>query len=118
MKAVWIGAFAISLLASIADGRAFPVPPLGSVVAIPTAPLMLVRHHHHHHGHWRRGHSHETDEAEPEAATPGVPAPADNGALSGSGQPAPTAPVTNRRARGSGSSGPAIRWVDPEKSPR
>jgi len=117
MRTVWIGAFAIALLGSATDGRAFPVPALGSAIPMPAGPLTLVRHHHHHHGHWRHGRSHESDEAEPETA-PSVPAPADNGGLSGSDQPAPAAPVLGRRARASGSSGPTIRWVDPEKSPR
>jgi hypothetical protein len=118
MKAVWIGAFAIALLGCAADGRAFPVAPLGSVIAMPAAPFMLVRHHHHHHGHWRHGRPHQTDEAEPESAMPGMSVPTNEGALSGSDQPAPAAPVPGRGARASGSSAPTIRWVDPEKAPR
>jgi hypothetical protein len=73
--------------------------------------LVLIRRHHHH-GHWRHHHSRGADTDEPEAAAPGGGPPA-----------APLAPeasqiAPNRTSRGSGSSRPAIRWVNPEKSAR
>jgi hypothetical protein len=127
MKTVWIGAFAVTLLGSAA-GWALPAAPPGPgpAVAGPSQPLLLIRHHHRHgHGHWR---SRWSDEREPEAIDPGTMiGPSPGRGISGSEQPAvsaapppavaPPAAAPNRARRGSGSA-PAIRWVDPEKSPR
>jgi len=127
MKTVLIGAFAATLLGSAALGWALPAAPgPGPAVAGPSQPLLLIRHHHRHgHGHWR---SRWSDERGPEGIDPGTtigPSPARG--ISGSEQPAisaspppaaaPPAAAPNRARRGSGSA-PAIRWVDPEKSPR
>jgi hypothetical protein len=73
--------------------------------------LVLIRHHHRH-GHWRHHHAHGSDTDQPEAAAPG-------GDPSVASLP-PDAPQTapSRTSRGSGSSRPAIRWVNPEKSAR
>jgi hypothetical protein len=127
MKTVLIGAFAATLLGSAALGWALPTAPgPGPAVAGPSQPLLLIRHHHRHgHGHWR---SRWSDEREPEAIDPGTAiGPSSGRGISGSEQPAisasppptaaPPAAAPNRARRGSGS-GPAIRWVDPEKSPR
>jgi len=128
MKTVWIGAFVIALLGSAATGWALPAAPApGPAVAGPSSPLLLIRHHRHH-GHWRHGRSRWSDEREREAIDPGTTiGPSSGRGISGSEQPAvsasppstaaPPAAAPNRARRGSGSA-PAIRWVDPEKSPR
>jgi hypothetical protein len=117
IKAVWIGAFAIALVAPASAGWALPNPPaLAPVVAAATGPLLLIRHHHRH-GYWGHRHSRWPGDDEPEAAAPDTNQP---GAAAAppvtAGRPPQTAP--SRAGRGSGSSSPAIRWVDPEKSPR
>ena len=129
MKTVWIGALAIALLGSAEAGWALPAAPVpGPVVAEPSSPLLLIRHHRHggHGRHWRSRWSNR----EPGEAMPGtvIDPPYGSGA-SGSEQSAPAASprasipgpppasAPNRPRRGSGSP-PAIRWVDPEKSGR
>src|SRR5947207_9795063 len=123
MKTVWIGALGMALLGSVAAGWALPAapPPPGPVVAEPSSPLLLIRHHRHrgHGRHWRSRWS----EREPREATPGavIDPPYGSGA-SGSEQAAPPASprastpepppasTPSRPRRGSGSP-PAIRWV-------
>ena len=129
MKTIWIGAFAIALSGSASSGWALPVAPAaGPAVGERSSSLLLIRHHRHrgHGRHWRSRWS----EREPGPATPGtVMNPPYGSDASGSEQPAPSASprasipepppasAPNRPRRGSGSP-PAIRWVDPEKSPR
>jgi hypothetical protein len=115
IKAAWIGAFAIALVTPASAGWALPNPPaLAPAVAAATGPLLVIRHHH---GHWRHRHSRWPGDDEPEAAAPGTDQP---GAAVAppvtAARPPPTAP--SRATRGSGSSAPAIRWVDPEKPVR
>jgi len=124
MKTVWIGAAAIALFGSATVGWAVPIAPAPEpAVAASASPLLLIRHHRHH-GHWRHGRSRWLDEREPEAA---MPEPPSGTAIIGSEQPpmsarppAAAAPSStpNRAGHHSGSSKPAIRWVDPEKSGR
>jgi hypothetical protein len=104
------------LVAPASAGWALPNPPaLAPAVAAATGPLLLIRHHRH--GYWRHRHSRWPSDDEPEAAAPDTNQP---GAAAAppitAARPPPTAP--SRATRGSGSSAPAIRWVDPEKSPR
>jgi hypothetical protein len=129
MKTVWIGALGIALLGSAEAGWALPAaPPPVPAVAEPSSPLLLIRHHRHHH-HPRHSRSRSLREPAPEAAAPGtVREPPDGSEMSGSDRPAastsaptstePAQPALNRAGRHSGSSKPAIRWVDPEKSGR
>jgi len=73
IKATWIGAFAIALVAPASAGWALPNPPaLAPAVAAATGPLLLIRHHH---GHWRHRHSRWPGDDEPEAAAPGTDQP-------------------------------------------
>jgi len=126
MKTVWIGATAIALFGWATVGWAVPIAPTAEpTLAASSSPLLLIRHHHHH-GHWRHGRSRWSDEREPEAAMPEPPSGTET---NGSEQPAMSArrpttsapsptPTPNRAGHHSGSSKPAIRWVNPEKSGR
>ena len=130
MKAALLGAFAI-LLAGIGTAptaRALPAAPLAEAAA--TGHTALPIRHHRHHGRWRHWSYRYPPYSEPEAASPtttpeATPAPPYRGAERGSAQPVvPPAhtqssrDTTSRAARGSGSSRPAIRWVDPDRPAR
>src|SRR5438132_7437385 len=131
MKAALLGAFAIVLAGTGASpaARALPAAPPPEAAAAGHIALLPVRHHRHH-GHWRhwsyRYSPYASPEAEPPPTAPETtPAPPSRVPYSGSAQPvAPPAPTQSSRdtasrgARGSGSSRPAIRWVDPEKPAR
>jgi len=84
-------------------------------VTAPAEPLVLIRHHHRH-GHWRYRRSYGPGDDEPEAAIPETMPPALSPSPPPLARPVPNTPGVT--SRGSGSSRPAIRWVDPEKSPR
>jgi len=114
IKTAWIGAFAIPLMAPASVGWSLPNPPAPlPVLAASSAPLLLIRHHHHH-GHRRHRQSRWPGDDEPDA--PG----SDQPAVSASPPDAGARPhaVPGRATRGSGSSPPAIRWVNPERSAR
>jgi hypothetical protein len=118
IKAAVIGALVLALSAWAAPASALPYAPMPvSVSSAGSEKLLLIRHHHHH-GHWRHRRSHGPGGDEPEAALPGADAPA----ASGLSPPEPSEPslqaMPGRASRGSGSSRPAIRWVDPEKQTR
>jgi hypothetical protein len=129
MKTVWIGAFALALLGSADAGWALPAAPATALEAAgPSGQLLLIRHHRHR-GHGRHSRSRWWD-GEPGEAMPGtVTDPPYGSGTSAADPPAasasprasspepPPAATPNRPRRGSGSP-PAIRWVDPEKSPR
>ena len=131
MKAAWLGACVI-VLAGIGlapAARALPAAPLPEAVAAGHTALLPVRHHRHH-GHWRRWSDrympYASPETEPPATAPETaPPPAHRTPYSGSARPVappaqtqPSRDTTSRAARGSGSSRPAIRWVDPDKPVR
>jgi hypothetical protein len=117
IKAAVIGALVLALSAWAAPASALPYAPMPASVSSAGPELLLIRHHHHH-GHWRHRRSHGRGGDEPQAALPGADAPA----ASGSSPPKPSEPslqaAPGRASRGSGSSRPAIRWVDPEKQTR
>jgi len=117
IKAAVIGALVLALSAWAAPASALPHAAMPVSVSSARPELLLIRHHHHH-GHWRHRRSHGPGGDEPEAALPGADAPA----ASGLSPPEPSEPslqaVPGRASRGSGSSRPAIRWVDPEKQTR
>jgi len=117
IKASVIGGLGLALSAWAAPANALPHATMPVSVSSAGPELLLVRHHHHH-GHWRHRRSHGPGGDEPEAALPGAAAPA----ASGLSPPEPSVPslqaAPGRASRGSGSSRPAIRWVDPEKQTR
>src|SRR5437764_9005498 len=117
IKAAVIEALVLALSAWSAPASALPYAPMPVSVSSAGPELLLIRHHHHH-GHWRHRRSHGPGGDESEAALPGADAPA----ASGLSPPEPSEPslqaVPGRASRGSGSSRPAIRWVDPEKQTR
>jgi hypothetical protein len=117
IKAAVIGALVLALSAWAAPASALPRAAMPVSVSSARPELLLIRHHHHH-GHWRHRRSHGPGGDEPEAALPGADAPA----ASGLSPPEPSEPslqaAPGRASRGSGSSRPAIRWVDPEKQTR
>jgi len=116
IRTAWIGAFVLVLLASAAPGWALPSGPIpGPAVASPAEAFVLIRHHHRH-GHWRHRRSHGTGNDEAEAVVPETAPPAVSALPRPVERPLQSAPGAT--SRGSGSSRPAIRWVDPEKSPR
>src|SRR5437764_13532293 len=116
IKAAVIGALVLALSAWAAPASALPYAPMPvSVSSTGSEKLLLIRHHHH--GHWRHRRSHGPRGDEPQAALPGAAAPALTVSPPESGEPSLQA-VPGRASRGSGSSRPAIRWVDPEKQTR
>jgi len=131
MKAALLGAFAI-LLAGIGPAptaRALPAAPLAEAAATGHTALLPIRHHRHH---WRgrRWSDRYSPYSEPEATPPATaaetaPTPPSRGTERGLARPVvPPAhtqssrDTTSRAARGSGSSRPAIRWVDPDRPAR
>jgi hypothetical protein len=132
-KAALLGGFAIFLVAigTAPTARASPAvarpPEAGSAGHM--ALLLPVRHHRHH-GYWRhwsdRYAPYPSPETEPPTTAPETtPPPSDRAPYSGSArpvvpptQPQPSRDTTSRSTRGSGSSRPAIRWVDPDKPVR
>jgi hypothetical protein len=116
IKAAVIGALGLALSAWAAPASALPHAAMPVSVSSAAPELLLIRHHHHH-GHWRHRRSHGPGGDEPEAALPGAAAPAATASPPESGEPSLQA-VPGRASRGSGSSRPAIRWVDPEKQTR
>ena len=131
MKAALLGGFAI-ILAGIGlapTARALPAAPLPEAAAAGHMALLPVRHHRRHgYGrHWSYRYSpYASPETEgPPTAAETTPAPSYRGPNSGSAQPVvppaqtqPSRDTAGRAARGSGSSRPAIRWVDPDRPTR
>jgi hypothetical protein len=131
MKAALLGAFAIVLagIGTAPTARALPAAPLAEAAAAGHAALVPIRHHRHH---WRgrRWSDRYGLYSEPEATPPATaaetaPTPPYRGTESRSAQPVvppaqtqPSRDTTNRATRGSGSSRPAIRWVDPDRPAR
>jgi hypothetical protein len=116
IKAAVIGALGLALSAWAAPASALPHAPMLAISAAGSEKLLLIRHHHRH-GHWRHRRSHGPGDDEPEAALPGDDAPAASGSSPKPSEPSLQA-APGRASRGSGSSRPAIRWVDPEKQTR
>jgi hypothetical protein len=117
IKAAVIGALALAWSACAAPAWALPHAAMPLSVSSADSGLLLLARHHHHHGHWRHRRSHRPGGDEPQAALPGADAPAASASPPESMKPSlPAAP--GRASRGSGSSRPAIRWVDPEKLTR
>jgi len=130
MKAALLGGFAIVLagIGTTPAARALPIAPLPEAAAEHMA-LLPVRHHRHH-GYWRRWSYRYSPYASPEAEPPptapeATPAPSSRAPYSGSAQPVappaqtqPSRDTASRSTRGSGSSRPAIRWVDPDRPAR
>jgi hypothetical protein len=116
IRTAWSFGFALALLASAGPGWALPSAPSSQAdFALSAEPLLLIRHHHRH-GHWRHRRPHGFSNDEPAAAIPEAAPPAVSASPLPVERPLRNTPgATNR---GSGSSRPAIRWVDPEKSPR
>src|SRR5438309_493818 len=129
MKAALLGGFAIVLagIGTTPAARALPIAPLPEAAAAAHTALLPVRHHRHH-GYWRRWSYRYSPYASPETEPPptapeATPAPSSRAPERGSGRPiVPPAAQTpssrdtaSRAARGSGSSRPAIRWVDPDR---
>jgi hypothetical protein len=131
MKAALLGGFAIVLagIGTAPTARALPAAPLSEAAAAVHTALLPVRHHRHH-GYWRhwsdRYSPYPSPESEPPTTGPeATPAPSYRAPNSGSARPVvPPAPTqsaretASRAARGSGSSRPAIRWVDPDRPAR
>jgi hypothetical protein len=117
IKAAVIGALVLALSAWAAPASALPYAPMPASVSSAGPELLLIRHHHHH-GHWRHRRSHGPGGDESEAALPGADAPAASGLSPPEPGDPPLQVVPGRASRGSGSSRPAIRWVDPEKQTR
>jgi hypothetical protein len=117
IKAAVIGTLGLALSAWAAPASALPHAAMPVSVSSAAPELLLLIRHHHHHGHWRHRRSHGPRGDEPEAALPGAAAPAATASPPESGEPSLQA-VPGRASRGSGSSRPAIRWVDPEKQTR
>jgi hypothetical protein len=128
MKAALLGGFAIVLVAigTAPTARALPAAPLPEAAAAGHMALLLPVRHHRHHGHWRHWSDRYAPYASPETEPPTTaPDTSDRGPYSGSARPVvpptqtqPSRDTTSRSTRGSGSSRPAIRWVDPDKPVR
>jgi hypothetical protein len=117
IKAAAIGALALALSAGTAPAWALPHAPIPvSASAAGSEKLLLIRHHHHR-GHGRHRRSDGVGDVEPETALPGADAPTASASPPEPNQ-RPLQPVPGVAGRGSGSSRPAIRWVDPEKLTR
>jgi hypothetical protein len=118
-----VGAIKVAVIGALALAWAAPawaLPHAATPVSVSSAgpePLLLIRHHHRH-GHWRHRRSHGPGSADPEAALPGADAPAASGSSPLELSEPSLQPAPGRASRGSGSSRPAIRWVDPEKPTR
>jgi hypothetical protein len=130
MKAALLGGFAIVLAAigTAPAARALPAAPLPEAAGAGHRALLPIPPHRHH-GYWRhwsdRYAPYSSQETEPPATAPeATPAPSYRAPERGSARPVgpPAAPssrdTASGAARGSGSSRPAIRWVDPEKPAR
>src|SRR5467141_2002391 len=133
MKAALLGAFAILLAGTgtAPTARALPAAPLAEAAATGHTALLPIRHHRHH---WRGRRwsdryppysQPEAEAASPTTAPEATPAPPYRGAARGLARPVvpptatqPSRDTTNRAVRGSGSSRPAIRWVDPDRPAR
>jgi hypothetical protein len=130
MKAALLGGFAI-VLAGIGlapTAWALPAAPLPEAAAAGHMALLPIRHHRRHgYGrHWSDRYSpYSSQETEPPTTAPeATAAPSYRTPESGSARPVgpPAAPssrdTASGAARGSGSSRPAIRWVDPDRPAR
>jgi len=131
MKPALFGAIAIVLagIGPAPTARALPTAPLPEMAAAGHAALLPIRHHRRH-GRWRHWSYQYPPYSQPEAASPttapeALPARPYRGTESGSAQPVVPPAATqssrdtgNRATRGSGSSRPAIRWVDPDRPAR
>ena len=131
MKAALLGGFAIVLAAigTAPAARALPAAPLPEAAGAGHMALLPIRHHRHHgYGrHWSDRYApYSSQETEPPPTAPeATPAPSYRVPNSGSAQPVvpptqtqPSRDTASRAARGSGSSRPAIRWVDPDRPAR
>jgi len=129
MKAALLGGFAIVLagIGTAPAARALPAAPLPEAAAAGHMALLPIRHHRHH-GYWRhwsdRYAPYSSSEAEPPTTGPEA-TPAPSYRSGGSAQPVVPPAQTqssrdtpSRATRGSGSSRPAIRWVDPDRPAR
>jgi len=117
IKAAGMGALGLALSAWTVPAWALPHAPIPlSASAAGLEKLLLIRHHHHR-GHGRHRHSEGGGDVEPEAALPGADAPTASAPPPESNE-RPLQRVPGAASRGSGSSRPAIRWVDPEKLTR
>ena len=131
MKAALLGGFAIFLVAigTAPTAWALPAAPLPEAAVAGHMALLPVRHHRHH-GYWRHWSDRYAPYPSPETELPTTapettPPPSGRAPYSGSAQPIvppaqpqPSRDTTSRSTRGSGSSRPAIRWVDPDKPVR
>jgi hypothetical protein len=117
IKAAVTGVLVLALSAWAAPASALPHAPMTVAVSAAGSEELLLIRHHHHHGRWRHRRSHEPRGDEPEAARPGADAPAASASPPEPSEPSLQA-APGRASRGSGSSRPAIRWIDPEKLTR
>jgi len=131
MKAALLGAFAILLAGTVLapPARALPAVPLPELAAAGHMALLPIRHHRRH-GYWRRWSDryapYSSSETEPPPPAPETtPAPSYRAPNRRSAQPVvppavtpPSRDTASHGTRGSGSSRPAIRWVDPDRPAR
>jgi hypothetical protein len=117
IKAAGIGALALALSAWAAPAWALPHAPIPVSASTAGLEKLLLIRHHHHRGHGRHRRSDGGGDVEPEAALPGAGAPTASASPPEPNE-RPSQAVPGAASRGSGSSRPAIRWVDPEKLTR
>jgi hypothetical protein len=126
MKPNLIGAVMIALagLGAAVPGWALPpMPAPSTAVANQPLPSLLVRHHGHHwrrhccHWRWSRDRSREFA---PLAIPPASMPPTGSATPPADADPAPSSPTGPPAivSGGSGRPSPAIRWVDPDRTPR